>query len=207
VLQNQEVQRVGSLNPQKIDVRVIAATHKDLRKAIADRQFREDLYYRLSMVEIRVPSLVERMEDLPLLIRHFVDKFAGQYGKEVRGLTQRAQILLAGHNWRGNVRELENVIGHGCMMAMGEMIDASDLPESVQSPVGRSNLSEAETLVPVADPALTRNGASTLSLEDHEKELLTQALAESAGNQSKAARQLRIGRDALRYKMKKYGLL
>src|SRR5437899_3779553 len=104
VLQNQEVQRVGSLNPQKIDVRVIAATHKDLRNAMADRQFRDDLYYRLSMVEIHVPSLVERMEDLPLLIRHFVDKFAHQYGKEVRGLTQRAQILLAGHNWRGNVR-------------------------------------------------------------------------------------------------------
>src|SRR5205085_6942862 len=76
VLQNQEVQRVGSLNPQKIDVRVIAATHKDLRQAIADRQFREDLFYRLSMVQIQVPSLGERMEDMPLLIRHFVDKFA-----------------------------------------------------------------------------------------------------------------------------------
>jgi DNA-binding NtrC family response regulator len=207
VLQNQEVQRVGSLNAQKIDVRVVAATHKDLRKAIGDRQFREDLYYRLSMVEIHVPSLVERMEDLPLLTRHFVDKFAGQYGKEVRGLTQRAQILLAGHHWRGNVRELENVIGHGCMMAMGEMIDVADLPESVQSSLGGANISGAESLDPVADPALSRNGTSTLSLEEHEKHLLTQALTEAAGNQSKAARQLRIGRDALRYKMKKYGLL
>lgn len=207
VLQNQEVQRVGSLNAQKIDVRVVAATHKDLRKAIEDRQFREDLYYRLSMVEIHVPSLVERMEDLPLLTRHFVDKFAGQYGKEVRGLTQRAQILLAGHHWRGNVRELENVIGHGCMMAMGEMIDVADLPESVQSALGGVKISGAEPLDPVADPALSRNGTSTLSLEEHEKHLLTQALTEAAGNQSKAARQLRIGRDALRYKMKKYGLL
>jgi DNA-binding NtrC family response regulator len=207
VLQNQEVQRVGSLNPQKIDVRVIAATHKDLRKAITDRQFREDLYYRLAMVEIHVPSLAERMEDLPLLIRHFVDKFARQYGKEVRGLTQRAQILLAAHPWRGNVRELENVIGHGCMMAMGEMIDVADLPESMQGLPSPARFQAAETPEPATPPALAQNGASPLSLEEHEKQLLTQALAEVSGNQSKAARQLRIGRDALRYKMKKYGLL
>jgi DNA-binding NtrC family response regulator len=207
VLQNQEVQRVGSLNPQKIDVRVVAATHKDLRKAIVDRQFREDLYYRLSMVEIHVPSLAERMEDLPLLIRHFMDKFTRQYGKEVRGLTQRAQILLAAHSWRGNVRELENVIGHGCMMAMGEMIDVADLPESMQGSSSPANFQSAETLEAVTPPTLAQNGASPLSLEEHEKQLVTQALAEASGNQSKAARQLRIGRDALRYKMKKYGLL
>jgi DNA-binding NtrC family response regulator len=207
VLQNQEVQRVGSLNPQKIDVRVVAATHKDLRKAIVDRQFREDLYYRLSMVEIHVPSLAERMEDLPLLIRHFMDKFTRQYGKEVRGLTQRAQILLAAHSWRGNVRELENVIGHGCMMAMGEMIDVADLPESMQGSSSPANFQSAETPEAVTPPTLAQNGASPLSLEEHEKQLVTQALTEASGNQSKAARQLRIGRDALRYKMKKYGLL
>ncbi|HEV2988111.1 MAG TPA: sigma-54 dependent transcriptional regulator [Candidatus Angelobacter sp.] len=203
VLQNQEVQRVGSLNSQKIDVRVIAATHKDLPKAIVDRQFREDLFYRLSMVQIHAPALRERMEDLPLLIRHFVDKFARQYGKEVRGLTQRAQILLASHSWRGNVRELENVIGHGCMMAMGEMIDVADLPESVQTSRAITTLSAAETPEPVS----IENGTPTPSLEEHERQLVTQALAEAAGNQSRAARQLRIGRDALRYKMKKYGLL
>ena len=207
VLQNQEVQRVGSLNPQKIDARVIAATHKDLRQAIADRQFREDLFYRLSMVQIQVPSLGERMEDLPLLIRHFLDKFARQYGKEVRGLTQRAQILLAAHHWRGNVRELENVIGHGCMMALGEMVDVADLPESMQSSPATTKLQAAEIPGPMPDPLSTHNGVSPLSLEDHEKQLVTQALADASGNQSKAARQLRIGRDALRYKMKKYGLL
>lgn len=207
VLQNQEVQRVGSLNPQKIDVRVVAATHRDLRQAIVDRQFREDLYYRLSMVEIQVPSLVERMEDLPLLVRHFVDKFAHQYGKDVRGLTQRAQILLAGHPWRGNVRELENVIGHGCMMAMGEMIDIADLPESVKGPSTPAKLPVTGAPVSIPISMTSSNGTSPTSLEEHEKQLLTQALADASGNQSKAARQLRIGRDALRYKMKKYGLL
>ena len=119
VLQNQEVQRVGSLSPRKVDVRVIAATNHDLRAAIREKRFREDLYYRLSMVEIHVPTLAERKEDLPLLERHFIAKFAAQYRKEIRGLTHRAQILLALHSWPGNVRELENVLGHACMMTHG----------------------------------------------------------------------------------------
>src|SRR6266446_7960612 len=109
VLQNQEVQRVGSLTARKVDVRVVAATNHDLRTAIAEKRFREDLYYRLSMVEIHVARLAERKEDLPLLERHFISRFATQYGKEIRGLTHRAQILLALHAWPGNVRELENV--------------------------------------------------------------------------------------------------
>src|SRR5471032_3383935 len=115
VLQNQEVQRVGSLTPHKVDVRVIAVTNRDLRAAITEKRFREDLYYRLSMVEIRVPGLRERREGLPLLERHFVARFAEQYGKKIRGLTPRAQIRLSLHGWPGNVRELENVIGHACM--------------------------------------------------------------------------------------------
>jgi len=198
VLQNQEVQRVGWLSPQKIDVRVVAATNKDLRHAIAEGKFREDLYYRLSMVEIHVPPLAERMEDLPLLLRHFIDKFSRQYGKKIHGLTQRAQILFSRHNWPGNVRELENAVGHACMMAIGEMIDVGDLPESLQ------HLSTAK---PAETADISRNGKETLSLEEHEKSLLAEALTQAGGNQSKAARALRIGRDALRYKMKKYGLL
>lgn len=199
VLQNQEVQRVGSLTAQKVDVRVIAATNKDLRHAITEREFREDLYFRLSMVEVHTPSLVERTGDLPLLARHFVKKFSQQYKKDVRGLTQRAQILLGRHAWPGNVRELENVIAHGCMMAMTDMIDVTDLPSlASQSP-------RAEAGQPSRSPIPT--GASNQSLEEHEKRLVTDALAQAGGNQSKAARQLRIGRDALRYKMKKFGLL
>src|ERR1022692_3795542 len=120
VLQNQEVQRVGALSARKVDVRVIAATNHDLRALIADKRFREDLYYRLSMVEIQVPRLEERKEDLPLLERHFVARFAAQYKKDIRGLTHRAQVRLSLHGWPGNIRELENVLGHACMMAMGD---------------------------------------------------------------------------------------
>lgn len=194
VLQNQEVQRVGSLTPQKVDVRVVAATNKDLRHAIAEREFREDLYYRLAVVEIHTPPLVERMDDLPLLVRHFVRKYSQQYQKDIRGLTQRAQILLRRHPWPGNVRELENVIAHGCMMTITEMIDVADLPLVSQ---GRSEEAMQSSAI----------SASAQSLEEHEKQLVVNALQQAAGNQSQAARQLRIGRDALRYKMKKFGLL
>jgi transcriptional regulator with PAS, ATPase and Fis domain len=200
VLQNQEVQRVGSLTPQKADVRIVAATNKDLRSAILDRQFREDLYFRLSMVEIHSPSLTERMDDLPLLTRHFVKKFSQQYKKEVRGLTQRAQILLGRHIWPGNVRELENVIGHGCMMTMTDMIDVTDLP-----PLESQSVQHTGATPPANLPGATQT--SNQSFEEHEKRLVTDALNQAEGNQSKAARQLRIGRDALRYKMKKFGLL
>jgi DNA-binding NtrC family response regulator len=199
VLQNQEVQPVGSLTVQKVDVRVVAATNKDLRNAITERQFREDLYFRLAMVEIHTPSLAERMDDLPLLARYFVKKFAQQYNKNVRGLTQRAQILLGRHTWPGNVRELENVIGHGCMMTLTEMIDVVDLPSFMAQTRGAD---AATTPYLTADPV-----TSNQSLEAHERRLIADALSQAGGNQSKAARQLRIGRDALRYKMKKFSLL
>ncbi len=209
VLQNQEVQRVGSLTSQQVDVRVIAATNKDLGQAIVDRKFREDLYYRLSMVEIHTPRLAERMQDLPLLTRHFVDKFARQYSKQIRGLTQRrAQIVLARHHWPGNVRELENVIGHACMMTMTEMIDVGDMPQILQqgpNPV-LSMAARPSSSASIQSAAVAEDPANQ-SLEEHEKHLVTEALAQAGGNQSKAARQLKIGRDALRYKMKKYGLV
>lgn len=195
VLQNQEVQRLGSLTARRVDVRVIAATHRDLRAAIAQKEFREDLYYRISMVEIHVPALRERMEDLPLLTRSFIDRFARQYGKAIRGITQRAQIALSRHSWPGNVRELENAIGHAAMMVMGDTIDVHDLPP----------------LVALAGVGPEQGAAAVLppsrSLEEHEKAVLVDALERSKGNQSQAARMLRIGRDALRYKMKKHNLL
>lgn len=193
-LQNQEVLRVGSLMPRKIDVRVIAATNRDLRKSIADKEFREDLYYRLSMVEVRTPSLAERKEDLPLLTRHLIERFSRQFKKEIRGLTQRAQITLARHQWPGNIRELENALGHGCMMVVGATIDVKDLPEYFWS----SERSPA--------PAARIDAPDDLTFEAHESRLIADALARANGNQSEAARFLRIGRDALRYKMKKHGL-
>jgi DNA-binding NtrC family response regulator len=199
VLQNQEVQRVGSLSARKVDVRVIAATNHDLRAAVAEKRFREDLYYRLAMVEIEVPRLAERKEDLPLLERHFISKFAAQYGKTIHGLTHRAQILMSLHRWPGNVRELENVIGHACMMAMSDVIDIPDLPASLRP--AKSSLATAAT---VSLPE--SNDAGVATFEEQERLLILRALEASGGNQSQAARLLRIGRDALRYKMKKHNV-
>lgn len=192
VLQNQEVQRVGSLTPRKVDIRVVAATHRDLRAAILEKTFREDLYYRLSMVEVKVPRLVDRAGDLPLLTRHFVAKFASQFDKEVVGATRRAEIVLARHSWPGNVRELENVIGHAVMMVQGDRIDVHDLPPYLKEGAEASPIFSG---VP-----------STSTIEEQERVLVVQALESAHGNQVQAAKQLRIGRDALRYKMKKYGL-
>jgi DNA-binding NtrC family response regulator len=195
VLQNQEVLRVGSLTPRKVDVRVVAATNRDLRAEIADKRFREDLYYRLSMVEIQVPALRDRKEDLPLLERHFISKFAGQYGKDIDGLTRRAQIRLALHSWPGNVRELENVIGHACMMTMGDTIDVQDLPPYLHRADSAGEGTSAQE---------TQSGVGTL--EEQERQLIIRAMQTVGGNQSEAARILRIGRDALRYKLKKHNL-
>jgi DNA-binding NtrC family response regulator len=196
VLQNQEVQRVGSLTTRKVDVRVIGATNRDLRKAISEKTFREDLYYRLAMVEIHVPRLTERQGDMPLLIRHFLSKFSAQYGRPIHGLTRRAEIQLAMHSWPGNVRELENAIGHAAMMTMGDRIDIQDLPPYIQSP----------SKAAFASSAMTERPAEAGTLEEQERILIVRALESTRGNQSEAARQLRIGRDALRYKIKKHGL-
>ena len=202
VLQNQEVQRVGSLTARTVDVRVIAATNHDLRAAIAEKRFREDLYYRLSMVEIHIPTLAERKEDLPLLERHFVAKFAAQYRKEIRGLTHRAQLRLATHPWPGNVRELENVIGHACMMVMGDTIDVQDLPEYLQAP----GAPHAQPAAAISQQSITANESALGALQEQERILIVKAMEQAGGNQSQAARLLRIGRDALRYKLSKYNL-
>jgi transcriptional regulator with PAS, ATPase and Fis domain len=202
-LQNQEVTRVGSVTPRKVDVRVIAATNRDVQDLIVQKLFREDLYYRLAMVELRNPALADRREDLPLLEKFLLDRFTAQFHKEIRGLTRRAQIVLARHPWPGNIRELENVLGHACMMAVSDMLDVEDLPAAlhyherrVGAGVGNSHESEqpAESL------------SSGVSFDDHEKSLLADALERASGNQSEAARLLRISRDRLRYKMAKYNL-
>ncbi|MBZ5592747.1 MAG: sigma-54 dependent transcriptional regulator [Acidobacteriia bacterium] len=198
VLQNQEVQRVGSLTSRKVDARVVAATNHDLRSLISQNRFREDLYYRLSMVEIRTPRLAERKEDLALLEHYFIRKFADQYQKPIQGLTQRAQILLARYSWPGNVRELENVLGSACMMVMGETIDVADLPENM-----RPHALEAGVSAPLGSGA---EPDKDLSLEEQERLLLISALERAGGNQSQAARLLRISRDRMRYKMSKHNL-
>jgi len=200
-IQNQEVQRVGSLQPRKIDFRVIAATHRDLRAMIREGKFREDLYYRLSMVELSIPSLAQRKEDLPLLVRHFITKFSQQFHKPVRRITQRASIALSRYSWPGNVRELENAIGHASIMTLGEVIDVADLPPHVRGET--AGPLENET---TGAPEAVNHAVAASMLESNEKRLVSDALVKAGWNQSEAARLLRIGRDALRYKMKKYGL-
>jgi DNA-binding NtrC family response regulator len=181
VLQNQEVQRVGSPAPRKVNVRFIAATNKDLRALMHKQMFREDLYYRLSMVEITLPSLADRKEDFPLLQRYFIEKFAAQYNKPVRGMTRRAQALLGRHDWPGNVRELENVIGKACMMVEGIVIDVKDLPP---------HLRKVPVLVRADDDNM-------LSMEEVQERHLVKVLARVGGDKSRAAEVLGISRSTL----------
>ncbi|HTQ58469.1 MAG TPA: sigma-54 dependent transcriptional regulator [Bryobacteraceae bacterium] len=131
-VQNQEIQRLGSPGLRKVNVRIVAATNCDLRALVEEKRFREDLFFRLAMVEIKLPPLAARKEDLPLLLRHFVDHFSGVYGKPVDGLTRRAEAVLVRYHWPGNVRELENAIGYACMMAETGEIDVADLPDNFQ---------------------------------------------------------------------------
>jgi DNA-binding NtrC family response regulator len=180
VLQNQEVQRVGSPATRKIDVRVVAATNRDLRAMVAEKRFRDDLYYRLAMVEVTLPRLAHRKEDLPLLQRHFVERFAAQYNKEISGITRRGQALLARYHWPGNVRELENVIGSACMLAQGPAIDINDLPEHIRTAIA-------------ADP----DNDDMASLEAVEQRHVLRVLAAAEGNKNRAAEILGISRATL----------
>jgi DNA-binding NtrC family response regulator len=139
VLQNHEIQRVGSPVSRAVDVRVVAATNRNLRSMVTEGKFREDLYYRLTMVNIGLPRLTDRQEDMSLLQRHFVEKFATEFKKPITGISRRAQMRMGVYSWPGNVRELENVIGNACMMADGPIIDLKDLPEPLRGSVADSS--------------------------------------------------------------------
>ena len=154
---------------------------------IKEGKFREDLYFRLCMVELKVPSLAERREDLPMLLRHFLKLFASQYKKPLAGMTRRAQTLLARYSWPGNVRELENVIGHACMMAQSEVIDVRDLPERIQ------------TLRTLESPESNPN----LPLDQLARMHAQRVLAHAGGNKARAAEILGISRTYLYELLKK----
>ncbi len=181
VLETREFQRVGSPAPRKADVRVIAATNRDLREMVEQKLFREDLFYRLSMLEIHLPRLADRKEDLPLLERHFMERFAAEYLKNIRGITQRGQAVLNRYSWPGNVRELENVLGHACMMCEGDLIDVHDFPDNLVSPAHVAKSGD-EDLCPMA--------------EVHRRHAL-RVLAAVQGNKAEAARILGIHRATL----------
>jgi DNA-binding NtrC family response regulator len=178
VLQTRQVQRVGSPTPRSIDVRVVAATHRNLRAMVREGQFREDLYYRIAIVDITLPTLGQRREDLPLLQRYFVEKFAADYGKSITGLTRRTQTRMATYPWPGNIRELENVIGNACMMVEGSLIDIDDLPESLRATLS-DDASADETFV---------------TLEELQRRHILRVLQAVGGSKPRAAEILGIGR-------------
>jgi len=178
VLQDHQVQRVGSVIPRDVDVRVIAATHRNLKTMVQEGQFREDLYYRLAVVEIALPTLANRREDLPLLERYFIEHFSSLYDKPIAGLTRRAQTRMATYSWPGNIRELENVIGNACMMADGKLIDIADLSESLRAQSTESR-SVDETFLP---------------LDEVERRHVLRVLEKVGGNKARAAEILQISR-------------
>ncbi len=196
-LQFGEFQRVGSNETRKVDVRLIAATNRNLREMIKEGTFREDFYYRLNVINIYVPPLRKRKEDIPLLIDHFIKKFAEENGKPIQGISREAMDLLMKYDYPGNVRELENMIERAVVLARGEIIEKEDLPIQFHIKNGSN-----ETLPPLD----YYPGNFREKVEAFEKDLIVQALKEADYNQSKAARALGLSERNLRYKMNKYGL-
>ena len=190
VIQNREIQRVGSPEVRRVDVRLIAATNRDLRGEVASGRFREDLFYRLSTIQIRVPSLAERQEDVPALITFFIKKCNAAYAKHIQGLTRRAQMVLLQHSWPGNVRELENVISSASLVAQNDFIDVQDLPENLQNPERPS------------EPAKSWR---PLPLQDVRREHIERVLELCSGNRVRAAQMLGIGRTSLYRYLKREG--
>lgn len=194
VLQNGEIRRVGASQIQRVDVRIIAATNRDLAQAVKDNQFREDLYFRLNVITIRIPPLRERMDALPVLTNHFIAHFNRKFGKQVRSLDENATALLNNYAFPGNVRELESVIAHAVILADSDEIRPRDLPEHVQyGSHGRRALTHT-----------TDN--RILSLAEMEDRHIRQALHACHGNQTLAAKQLGISRSTLWRKMSEYGI-
>jgi DNA-binding NtrC family response regulator len=183
VIQNREIQRVGSPEVRHVDVRLIAATNRDLRAEVLAGRFREDLFYRLSTIQIRVPSLSERLDDIPLLIQYFLKKYNEAYSKQIQGLTRRAQAVLLQQAWPGNVRELENVISFACLTSVNEFIDVDDLPENLQKPAASSGRA-AEAWRP-------------LPLNEVRRLHIRRVLESCEGNRVRAAHLLGIGRTSL----------
>jgi len=194
VLQDGEIRPVGSSVPKHVDVRVIAATNRDLVEAVRASQFREDLYFRLNVIQIRVPPLRERPEAVPKLVEHFLRRFNARFGKNVLDLDEHAQVLLKSYAYPGNVRELESIMAHAVIMCDGDIIGADDLPDDLRTGA-RSR------------PGLPDYSSQSIpTLQEMEARLIGAALQKLDGNQTEAARKLGISRSTLWRKMKEYGL-
>jgi len=192
VLQEREFERLGGTRTVKVDVRLIAATNRDLREALEQGTFREDLYYRLNVVPIDIAPLRQRKEDIPDLVNLFISRFAGDSGKQVKSISSSAMQTLVNYHWPGNVRELQNIIERACALAKGTVIEPQDIHLDVR-------------------PPKAANGASGflpegMTLEHWEDEMIREALRRANGNKSQAARLLGLSRNALRYRLSKIGI-
>ena len=204
-LGEREITKVGGTRTIPIDVRVIAATNKDLEDEVRRGAFREDLYFRLAVLSIEMPPLRERTEDLPLLTEHFIRKFSPEVAKDIKGVTPAAANLLAAYSWPGNVRELENVIYEAMVMSESEWLDEKDLPSRLRAP-GPASVparagDEADGEAGPARPAQGMRDAVQGLAEKAEKELILDALRQTGGNRTRAARILGISRKTLFNKM------
>jgi two-component system response regulator HydG len=196
VLQEREITRVGGEEVIKVDVRVIAATNKDLIQEIEENRFREDLYYRVNVVALNVPRLREREEDIPLLTQHFLGMFAEKNQKKIKGLTPQAMDRLLKYEWPGNVRELMNAIERAVVLSRSEYLDQEDLPMVVKDEDSEGLGLLTESTVP-----------ADLPLDEVEKATILKTLEACGGNKSEAARRLGITRKTLHKKLKKYGAM
>src|SRR5690348_3306064 len=192
VLQESEFERLGGTKTLKVDIRMIAATNRDLRAALEEGTFREDLYYRLNVVAIDIPPLREHKDDIPALANFFLEKFSRESGKTINGITPAAMKILIDHYWPGNVRELQNVIERAVTLSAGTTLDAEDI--HLDKPRQRT----------ATDGAATLPEGSTL--EQWEEEMIREALRKAGGNKSQAARALGLSRNALRYRLSKMGV-
>ncbi len=201
VLQERELQRVGGEETVKIDVRVVCATHRDLKAEVAAGRFREDLYYRLHVVPLVVPPLRERPEDLPVLARHFVKRHGPHINARVKGLSADALAALGRYAWPGNVRELENAMEQALVFAEGDQLEEKDLPALLQSATTRVAQAPSGLPVPVGDRPLPD------ILEDLERQLIERAYEKAKKVKTETARLLGIKTSALYYKLEKYGFI
>jgi PAS domain S-box-containing protein len=193
VLEDQCFRRLGGLRDITVDVRIIAATNKNLSEAVKAGAFRQDLYYRLNGIQVTVPALRERPQDILPLARFFVDQYNRKFKRQIDGISPEAESLLLAHDWPGNVRELRNAIERGMILEETSLIQAGSLPIAI-----RTSTADSSATAPAGD--------GMMSLPDQERRLLAQALSRCGGNQTQAARLLRITRDTLRYKVKKFNL-
>ena len=203
-LQESEFERVGGIKTLKVDVRLIAATNRDLKKEIAEGRFREELFYRLNVVPITLPPLRDRVADIPELVAHFIEKYNRKLSKKVQSLEPDAMEILQEYGWPGNIRELENMMERMILFSEGPVILAKDLPEP---------LKEADTVkVPLQLSAAPSGGDASMkdivkqAAAELERDLIAKALEETSGNVTQAAKKLKISRKSLQTKMKEFGL-